>query len=564
MNVLTNYILKVQGAFMDYATQSSLKLEEEIVLFIIQPTMDNLETLIYAKHVVQNTVELCAIFFPKETPEIIEKLIKEELLDTFQIYNFNIDIEPLDADLYCLESDESFREIYIDKNYDSISKLAEVVLKFEAAFGKIQSKYIKGDMAKIFNDYLTLKEAEHKLKTNEQILGMIVLDRSIDFITPLLSNYTYEGMIDEYMGIKKGNITVKRSFVKSIFKPEHKKKKADEYIDYPLTSDYNSFYCNLRCMHFRTAFNYIKGLNNYYQSIINESKHTKKVDEMAEVFSEIKDFVFIENYINDNFKIIDLLLKETIEVDEANIRSQKLALLNEDPQNVETFYNDYISEKKDLYKILNLILLDSLTQNGIKEYSLLKRDIMNIYGYQNIFLFRNLEELGLIKERGTKITKKIFKSNLQKINENLNLINVEFNIEKIFDLSYIDDGYCPLTLKLIEKAVEGGWKRIRDTLELIPGETSIPYNEEEVTNPTENLNTIFVVFLGGITYAEIEGIRYLNRKYKELYEKENKPRKQFIIITTQILNYKKLYDNLGKKFKNDFTIKNFYNEISKK
>jgi hypothetical protein len=371
-------------------------------------------------------------------------------------------------------------------------------------------------------------------------------------------------MIDEYMGINKGNITVKRSFVKSIFKPEHKKKKADEYIDYPLTSDYNSFYCNLRCMHFRTAFNYIKGLNNYYQSIINESKHTKKVDEMAEVFSEIKDFVFIENYINDNFKIIDLLLKETIEVDEANIRSQKLALLNEDPQNVETFYNDYISEKKDLYKILNLILLDSLTQNGIKEYSLLKRDIMNIYGYQNIFLFRNLEELGLIKERGTKITKKIFKSNLQKINENLNLINVEFNIEKIFDLSYIDDGYCPLTLKLIEKAVEGGWKRIRDTLELIPGETSIPYNEEEVTNPTENLNTIFVVFLGGITYAEIEGIRYLNRKYKELYEKENKPRKQFIIITTQILNYKKLYDNLGKKFKNDFTIKNFYNEISKK
>ena len=98
----------------------------------------------------------------------------------------------------------------------------------------------------------------------------------------------------------------------------------------------------------------------------------------------------------------------------------------------------------------------------------------------------------------------------------------------------------------------------------MPGETSIPYNEEEVTNPTENLNTIFVVFLGGITYAEIEGIRYLNRKYKELYEKENKPRKQFIIITTQILNYKKLYDNLGKKFKNDFTIKNFYNEISKK
>ena len=368
MNVLTNYILKVQGAFMDYATQSSLKLEEEIVLFIIQPTMDNLETLIYAKHVVQNTVELCAIFFPKETPEIIEKLIKEELLDTFQIYNFNIDIEPLDADLYCLESDESFREIYIDKNYDSISKLAEVVLKFEAAFGKIQSKYIKGDMAKIFNDYLTLKEAEHKLKTNEQILGMIVLDRSIDFITPLLSNYTYEGMIDEYLGINKGNITVKRSFTKSILKPDYRKKKPDDNIEYPLTSDVNGFFSDLRCMHYITATNYISSINDKYVAKFDKNKEVRTTDQMVETFSSFKDFKSIESYLNDNTNFLKLLYNEVKNIDDANIRQHKLALINGDNKKVETYYNDYISEKKDLYKILNVIILQSLIQNGIENY----------------------------------------------------------------------------------------------------------------------------------------------------------------------------------------------------
>ena len=564
MNVLTNYILKVQGAFMDYATQSSLKLEEEIVLFIIQPTMDNLETLIYAKHVVQNTVELCAIFFPKETPEIIEKLIKEELLDTFQIYNFNIDIEPLDADLYCLESDESFREIYIDKNYDSISKLAEVVLKFEAAFGKIQSKYIKGDMAKIFNDYLTLKEAEHKLKTNEQILGIIVLDRSIDFITPLLSNYTYEGMIDEYLGINKGNITVKRSFTKSILKPDYRKKKPDDNIEYPLTSDVNGFFSDLRCMHYITATNYISSINDKYVAKFDKNKEVRTTDQMVETFSSFKDFKSIESYLNDNTNFLKLLYNEVKNIDDANIRQHKLALINGDNKKVETYYNDYISEKKDLYKILNVIILQSLIQNGIENYFLLKREIMNIYGYQQIFLFRNLEFLNLVKEKENITLQKLFKSRFQQINENLNLINRNFKLRETNDLSYIVEGYCPLTLKLIEKAGEGGWSEIRETLNLIPGKTSIPFNEKEVANPTENINTIFVVFLGGITYAEIEGIRYLNRKYKELYEKENKPRKQFIIITTQILNYKKLYDNLGKKFKNDFTIKNFYNEISKK
>ena len=564
MNVLTNYILKVQGAFMDYATQSSLKLEEEIVLFIIQPTMDNLETLIYAKHVVQNTVELCAIFFPKETPEIIEKLIKEELLDTFQIYNFNIDIEPLDADLYCLESDESFREIYIDKNYDSISKLAEVVLKFEAAFGKIQSKYIKGDMAKIFNDYLTLKEAEHKLKTNEQILGMIVLDRSIDFITPLLSNYTYEGMIDEYLGINKGNITVKRSFTKSILKPDYRKKKPDDNIEYPLTSDVNGFFSDLRCMHYITATNYISSINDKYVAKFDKNKEVRTTDQMVETFSSFKDFKSIESYLNDNTNFLKLLYNEVKNIDDANIRQHKLALINGDNKKVETYYNDYISEKKDLYKILNVIILQSLIQNGIENYFLLKREIMNIYGYQQIFLFRNLEFLNLVKEKENITLQKLFKSRFQQINENLNLINRNFKLRETNDLSYIVEGYCPLTLKLIEKAGEGGWSEIRETLNLIPGKTSIPFNEQEVANPTENINTIFVVFLGGITYAEIEGIRYLNRKYKEIYDKsndENKTRKQFIIITTQILNSKKLYDILGKNFKKNYTIKKFCKDI---
>ena len=34
-------------------------------------------------------------------------------------------------------------------------------------------------------------------------------------------------------------------------------------------------------------------------------------------------------------------------------------------------------------------------------------------------------------------------------------------------------------------------------------------------NTNKDKNIIFLVFIGGITYAEIEGIRYLNRKFNE-------------------------------------------------
>ena len=160
--------------------------------------------------------------------------------------------------------------------------------------------------------------------------------------------------------------------------------------------------------------------------------------------------------------------------------------------------------------------------------------------------------------------KSTFKSDYRTICENLNLIYKDFKIGKTDDLSYIKSGFCPISLKLIEKAGEGEWTSIKDSLNLIPGETVFPNDESEISNPTEKINTIFVVFVGGVTYSEIEGIRFLNRKYKQIYDRsddDNKTRKQFIIITTQIFNSKRLYDNLGKNFGSVYTMKKFYDDL---
>ena len=573
MNILTNYILDDQQVFMRYANDVSpnkgkdgIKLETQMILFILPPNEDNLNKVIYAYNIVnipKKTVDLGIIFIPRETPEIIDQLVFMQLLNQIDLYSFNIDIVPTDADLYSMDLDESFREIYVENNNNSISQLANILLKFEAAFGKIRHKYIKGDKAKLFDDFLTLKEEEHNIKFNEEIFGMITIDRSVDFITPLLSNCTYEGMIDEYFGINKGCIKVKKSFVKSYFKPEHKRKKPDEEIDYPLTSDINSFYSKLRCMHYSYVATYLGNINEHYRSKLDKNNQIKKTSEMADYFSQWNVYKGLEKDLDDNLKILRCLFNETEKSDYKYLHQKEKSLIEGNSQtNSETFYDDYISEKKDLYKILNLIIFESLTQGGIKNYSTLKRDILNIYGYQKIFLFRNLESLGWLKEKD-KLFKKMFKTDFQQINEKFNLINRDFIVGKTDDLSYVEQGFCPLSLKLISKAAEGGWSEIKEALDLIPGKTIFPDNEQEIENPSEKVNIIFLVFLGGITYTEIEGIRYLNRKYKQIYDSssdENKTRKQFIIITTQILNSKKLYDSLGKDFGNIYTIKRFYDD----
>ena len=40
---------------------------------------------------------------------------------------------------------------------------------------------------------------------------MIILDRSVDFITPLLRQITYEGLIDEFFGINGNFVRVPSS-----------------------------------------------------------------------------------------------------------------------------------------------------------------------------------------------------------------------------------------------------------------------------------------------------------------------------------------------------------------
>ena len=207
------------------------------------------------------------------------------------------------------------------------------------------------------------------------------------------------------------------------------------------------------------------------------------------------------------------------------------------------------------------MVIESLTQGGIQNYNEIKRDILNIYGYQYIFLFRDLEHLGWLKEK-TYIKNLIDISYVQ-ICEKLQLVNMNYNEKKVEDCSFVMSGFCPISLKLIEKGVKGKWNTIQDVIKRMPGEVSFPFDESEISKPTKEVNTIFLVFIGGVTYTEIEGVRFLNRKFKEAFEKSTskKPiRTQLIIVTTGILSTKRIFNNLGKQFKNVYSMKQFYEQ----
>jgi hypothetical protein len=69
----------------------------------------------------------------------------------------------------------------------------------------------KGDKAKILADMLLRLRQESAIDSRTALYGvgqsqsiesLIIIDREVDFITPLLTQLTYEGLIDEKYGIK--------------------------------------------------------------------------------------------------------------------------------------------------------------------------------------------------------------------------------------------------------------------------------------------------------------------------------------------------------------------------
>ena len=549
------------------------KFKEENMIYIIKPNKKKFDSILLIHTMLKSVIpnlKAFIIFIPCENYDIIKHMKTSHIRGDFHIENLNIDLIPIDLDLLSLEKDNSLKEIYIDNDLTSINDLANSVVKLEMIFGKIKYKYIKGDFALKFCNLLQEKELENNLKKGEdEILALLAFDRSVDFITLMASNYTCEGVIDDIFGINFGRIKVKENLLKKNL--SKKPITSEKLISFGLTTAFNKLYCSFRCMHYLDAIKYIVKIREYYKKIMDKSKNSKNnisMDDIQKFSEEIHYFVKnIKDSLIMNENIINYITQYL--TDDINrkryIEKEQLLLSGDLPNNLYDFYDELLCEKKDLNGLIRLMIIESLTQNGIKDYYRLKREILNIYGYQNIFVLRDLETLGWLKERQIfkSIKKNITTITYTQVIDKLKLINLENDNKNIKDCSYVMGGFCPLSLKIVEKAVEGQWSTINDVLKKLPGATFFPEDESEIKNPKKEKNIIFLIFIGGITYTEIEGIRFLNRKFNEENKIGKRKKTQFIILTTGILNSEKIFSSLNKDTHSSFTLKKFYEELMK-
>ena len=509
---------------------SSLISDSPILIYIITPNTENLK--IVEKHIETNMKDFGTkisgeitdggnapsekyhiIFIPKISGECYNYINNSRYKKYIKTHTLNIDIYQLDNEILSLENNNAFRDIYLDNNLNSISQLSRAIIKYETVFGKIKHKYSKGFYSKKLVEMLNREEEQNNnINTENETLACFIFDRNVDMITPMCTNWVYEGVLDEFIGIEFNSMVVDSKLL------EKESKTNTVKID---LSSKDKFYTNVK------DYNLAKIRNIFRERIAELNKENK--DKLTKEKKNEK------NSLSNHISILEYINKKQIKpIYKFYYNFEKSLLKGESNNKIFDFIDDEMSKKTDKYNLLRLLCLECAIHSGIKTKILeqIKKDYLNIYGYQDLFLLRNLEKVGVLKVLDSQ-------NFYNDANKKLQLIygNVDLNIPN--DTSYAYIGYAPIILRLIEKGVgQGGWGSIKDVLKKIPGDSNFPTDESDiVNNAAVDKQFILVVFIGGITYGELAGIRLLNKKNRN---------KKFIVITTGMINSKKIFESMTK------------------
>ena len=494
-----------------------------ILIYVIPPSIEHLNLI--EKHIsINNKVEFHIIFIPKITLECSTFIENSKNKSSYHIYNLNIDMFALDYDIISLEDYSAFKEIYAKNNFECLSALKRVIYKFEAAFGRIKYRYSKGPLAQKLNKILSEEKSSFDNNKENDILACFIFDRSVDMVTPFLTNCIYEALIDDYFGINFNTIKVPPKILEKDLK--------QEFVKLDLSRN-DKFYTAIKDFHFSKIVQYLPERLKQRTDFLKEGK--KKSNDVKKLYEDLINVKKVQEEdepLKNNINLASYISnKQQIPLRQLYLKFETNILLGILPDNLHDFIDDEISKKSDKYSILKILCLESIIHGGIryKFYEQFENDFLNIYGYNNIFLWKNLEKMNILKSQDNNYF-------FNTASTELNLISSEIDLINPNDSSYVYNGYCPIIIRLIEKAFTQGWGSIKDIIKKIPGETNFPSEESEMVNNTSDIKYFLVVFIGGITYGELAAIRYLNKTNKN---------KKFVVLTTSMTNYKNIFDSLS-------------------
>lgn len=470
---------------------------------------------------------------------------EEKLFSNSNSSNKQISITQLHLDLIPLEKDLLSMEIpFVLKDCDvhgipsaSITAVARSILKLQdlSTGGIIPRICGVGPLAEAIVDKLfSLRLQEYMIDeddtvdvaagfdlsndTTTEINALLILDRKVDLVTPMLTPLTYEGLIDDIIGIDTGYVQVDESIVdpddtndndddgkskssnykkKSSSNPfdddndDDDQQKEHKKINEKSTGKRNKvalalngsdpLFAEVRTQHVEKFGSF---LQDQAKALRESHTHFTSKQDLEVIHQFVKQIPLLQQNLRSLTLQIHLaeIIKRTTDgaafqerwhtersMVEGDSCYDTLEDLISNSSTISGHYfqhddeeeekgEDWGDDQSSCLRFLRLLCLQSVTSGGIKssKFDSLRREVIHRYGYETLFLLNNLEKLGALRRRETSYFD-ASSSSFSNLRKYLNLISdVEVNNHDPDDISYVSSGYAPLSVRLIE-AISSGW-----------------------------------------------------------------------------------------------------------
>ena len=221
------------------------------------------------------------------------------------IGNCPIDLIPFDDDIMSLELPACTRDCYLSNDTTSISMVAGSLQKLQRMFGTIANVKCKGKLAKVAYDLWSRMEKEEDSSTSSsaraaegEIDTVLLIDRAVDWVSPLVTPLTYEALVDEIVGINHGLVPV----VPDAAEKEEARKEGRKPVTYLRLNNNDELFMNLRDISINSVGPYLqersKNIRELYKSRPTTDGSVKDIQDFVKKIPHLKrGFESIQHHI---------------------------------------------------------------------------------------------------------------------------------------------------------------------------------------------------------------------------------------------------------------------------
>ncbi|ORY99861.1 Sec1-like protein [Syncephalastrum racemosum] len=424
-----------------------------------------------------------SLFFVPERTRVCERVLEDEgVFGSISIGDYAMDWIPLEDDLISMELDPgTWKEIYLDGDHTSIFYAARSLMKLQSIYGLFPRIIGKGDAARQLADMLLRMRREQAVvdevsshtaartpsllnSVSNHIDQFIIIDRNVDVLTPLCTQLTYEGLIDETIKIQHCFVELDANLVNPSQPPNSntvpapakgpssganpsttatsgKKKK------YVLNAS-DKLFTQLRDQNFAVVGGMLNKIAKRINEDYEERHHAKTVAQIRDFVGRLGELQQEHQSLRIHTGIAEQIMEYTI-TDEFNriLEVQQNVVAGIDGTKEPDYIEEMIDKQKPLIQVLRLLCLMSFAQGGLKQkmYDHFRREIVQTYGYEHIETLHRLEKLGLLTKRTTSTPSRSAFAQSRRL---LRLIVDDVDEFHPNDISYVYSGYAPLSCAL--------------------------------------------------------------------------------------------------------------------